>query len=76
MTTTGTRIIRRAVYTDGTPCQIVLTELGEDRAIVSFHDDTGSEDVAGTQQIAVVVDRQQFANDALALFHRIGEVRE
>ena len=46
----GLQIIRRAVYTDGQPCQLVLTELGADKLIVSFHDDTGTEDVIGTQR--------------------------
>jgi len=72
MTQTGLRIMRRAVYTNGAPCQIVLTELGDDRVIVSFHTDTGSDDI-GTQQIAVVADRKQMVSDALALLHRIGE---
>jgi len=73
MTQTGLRIMRRAVYTNGAPCQIVLTELGDDRVIVSFHTDAGSDDVIGTQQIAVVADRKQMVSDALALLHRIGE---
>jgi len=72
MTQTGLQIMRRAVYTNGAPCQIVLTELGDDRVIVSFHTDTGGDDI-GTQQIAVVADRKQMVSDALALLHRIGE---
>ena len=69
----GLQIMRRAVYTDGSPCQIVLTEIDGGRGIVSFHDDTGDDDVIGVQQIAVVVpDCEQFASDAGALFHRAG----
>ena len=68
----GLQIMRPVVYTDGTKCQIVLTELGDDKVIISFHTDTGTEEI-GTQQIAVVANRRQFVGDALALFYRIGE---
>jgi len=54
----------------------VLTELGDDKLIVSFHDDTGTEDVVGTQRIAVVVDRKQTITDVLALLYRAGEDKE
>jgi len=54
----------------------VLTELGDDKLIVSFHDDTGNEDVVGTQRIAVVVDRKQTITDVLALLYRAGEDKE
>jgi hypothetical protein len=69
----GLRIMRRIVYTDGQPGQFVLTELGDGEVIISFHDDTGSDDVVGAQKIAVVADRRQTITDALALLHRIGE---
>lgn len=65
--------MRRAVYTDGTPCQLVLTELGNDSLIVSFHDDSGDEDTIGTQRIAIVADWKQTIHDVLALLYRAGE---